>query len=203
MTDRPKFTAARTLLPFGSVLVLVLVLAACGDGEPPETGTPCAGGWSDVDEAIEQAEERLDFDVLVPTYLPATTALIPEGSIDPPEKITLAFYPCPDTTTSVLGPRVVISQGPRAGGLPEPEESDPPTERAQIAGTPVLMDRTSSGKQASISTSWRQAGLSLFVSLTWESRDSRPPEITADMEREAIRVVESIIQQSDVTESAR
>ena len=189
--------------PLCAVLVLVLTMAACGNGADSEGSTLCGGGWPDLDRAMEEAEAELDFDVLVPTYLPATTSSIPEPTIHPRDEISLIFPPCSDITSDILGPQVIIEETTVVGGLPEPGHSDPPTERVQIGGTSALMQQGESFDAVSIAISWHQAGLSLVTHFQWGSRDADPPEITEQMEMEAVRVAESIIQQGDVSQSGR
>ncbi len=181
-----------------ALLLLVLAMAACNGGAPPKASTLCGGGWQDLDKAIEEVEARLDFDVLVPTDLPATTSSIPEATIYPlRDEIRILFPPCPDMTSDPLGPQVIISETTRDGGLPEPGFSDPPTERIQIRGTSVLIQQGSSPDTVTIGIGWRQGGLSLLADFIWGSEDAPAPEITEDMEMEALRVVESIIEQRD------
>ena len=177
-------------------LVLVLsIAAACGDNAPPEASALCGGGWPDLDNAIEEAEGELDFNVVAPTYLPATTSSVPEIAIHPREEIRLDFLPCPDTTSTVLGPRVLINETTQDIRLAEPGSSDLPTERIQILGTSMLMQQAYTENNASLAIGWQQAGLSLIGTFVWTTKDSPPPNITEQMKTEAIRVVESIIRQ--------
>jgi hypothetical protein len=182
-----------------TVLVLALAMSACSNGAAPEASSLCGGGWPDLDKAIEEAEEGVDFEVLVPTYLPATTSSLPEATIHSREDVTLLFPPCAEAVSGVdsdvVGPAITIAETTQVGGLPEPGYSDPPTERIQIQGTPALIQRGSSPDTVSVGIGWQQRGLSMLATLTWQSDDTGPPEVTPQMETEALRVVESIIEQ--------
>lgn len=194
-------TKATFPIPLCIPLVLVLTMAACGNGADSEGHTLCGGGSADIDQVIQEIEARLDFNLLLPTHLPDSTSPLPEATIHSREDETLLFPPCAEgasgVDSDVVGPAITITETTQVGGLPEPGHSDPPTERIQIQGTSALIQRGNSPDTVSIAVSWRQAGLSLFATLTWKSEDAGPPEITEQMETEAVRVVESIIQQGE------
>jgi hypothetical protein len=193
------FRQAPLPLLFTAVLLLVLVIAACGGGGQATNSTSCGGDSADIDDAIQENEARLDFNLLLPTHLPDSTSPLPEATIHSREDVTLLFPPCAEgasgVDSDVVGPAITITETTQLGGLPEPGHSDPPTERIQIQGTSALIQRGNSSDTVSIAVSWQQAGLSLFAILTWKSEDAGPSEITEQMETEALRVAESIIQQ--------
>ena len=197
MTAHDAF--ARAIFPGSICIVLVLALgiSGCSSSATPEARTFCGGGWPDLDKAIEEAEEGVDFGVLVPTYLPATTSSIMEANVHPRDEIAIFFYPCPNSTSDILGPLVEITETTLPESLPEPGDSDPPTKRIQIRGKSALIQQGASPDTASIAIGWQQRGLSMLATLIWQSNDAGAPEMTPQMEMEALRVVESVIEQGE------
>lgn len=188
-------------VPFYLALFLVLALSACSDGQSPETMVPC-GGQPDLHEHMEPIQAALDFDVLVPTYLPATTSSIPEPTLYPlRDEIEILFARCPDIASGVPGPQIQITETTQELRLADPGSSLPSTERLEIRGASALITQGSSGDTALLGIGWQQAGLSLSATFMWGSRDGTPPEITPEMKAEALRVVESIIEQGEATGS--
>ena len=197
MTAHHTFTKAAFPASFCLALLLALAMAACGNGARPGENAFCGGGWPYLDRAIEEAEALIDIDVLVPTYLPATTSSILESTINPPDNIIILFGACPERTSDILGPQVSIEETSQDIHLAEPGQSNPPSERVQILGTSALKVKGGSGQVAIFTVGWQQAGLSLIATFAWTDGDTSPPEITADMEKEALRVVESLIRQGE------
>jgi RHS repeat-associated protein len=199
---RPEHGFAARLL--AAALLVALTMPGCGDGGTPEGRVQC-GGSPSLGEAMESAEGMLDFEVLVPTYLPATTSSIAELTIHPRDEVRILFDPCPKTPADVVGPAIIVTETTEIVAF-EPDYSDPLSERIEIRGTSAEMMQANPPDRATstaVLVGWHQAGLSLSAHFTWASREGPPPEITSDMKAEAIRVVESIIQQGDVTGSGQ
>lgn len=192
---QPMFKQPPSFLSLTTVILFATVFAACGDSEPTSERTRC--DVAGVDEAIKEIETQLDFTLLLPSHLPDSTSPLPEATIHSREDVTLLFPPCVEApsriNSEVIGPALTITETTQRTGLPEPGDSDPPTERIRVGETPALIQRGSSTDTSSIALSWQQAGLSVFVILTWKGDDASPPEITERMEAEALRAAESMI----------
>ena len=177
MTAHHTLSKAALLASLCLALPLALAMAACGNGANSGESAYCGGGWPDLDKAVEEREALIDIDVLVPTYLPATTSSILESTIHPPDEISILFGPCPERTSDLLGPQVSIRETSRDDPLAESDQS----KRIQILGTSVLIQKSGFGREAIMNIGWQQAGLSLIATFQWADGDASPPEITAEM----------------------
>jgi hypothetical protein len=182
-----------------AALLIVPAIAACGDGGSPQVSAQC-GGLPNLDKAREIIETSLDFEVLIPTFLPATTSANAEPTINLPDEISILFPSCPDTTSGVLGPQIVLDETTQLVTFPEPGQSDPPTERVQVQDASVLLSQGGFDDTTTVGIDWHQAGLSISATFMWTNKGGPPPEITPEMKAEALRVVESIVEQGEVTE---
>lgn len=180
-----------------AAVLIVPAIAGCSNGGSSQVGTPC-GNSPSLGQHRGTIESLVDFQVVLPKYLPTGTYPVPEPTVNLPDEIVILFRPCPNTVSSVVGPAIIIEETTQSASLPEPGESDPPTERIQIGGLSALMQQE--GPEGMM-IGWQQGGLSLFANFMWESRDGPLPEMTAEMKAEAIRVVESMMEQGREAES--
>lgn len=178
-----------------TIALVAVVLAACSSGGP-EADELCGTSPPDVDRAIATAEAT-DFDLVLPAYLPPTTASIPDLTIEAPNEATLRFAPCSVQTSVAEGPQVLITESTEPLQFYQPGTSVPPTERLEIAGHYVLYSQTSATSQPTIGVNWRQADLSFIAILTWHTRDGSSISVSEEMKSEAIRIVESMIKQGE------
>src|SRR5437870_5389843 len=108
MTAGPARVTSPASVICAVVIALLTLALACGQDAPAQDSSRCGNGPLDLGNAIEGAETKVNFEVMTPSYLPATTSSVLEVTVHTPDEVSLLFPPCPEITPAVLGPRVVI-----------------------------------------------------------------------------------------------
>ncbi len=179
----------RVIGPVATAVLIAMSLStgACEDPRPklsPEE-------LEKIRAELGLAEERVDFEIIAPEYLPDGTDRDLFAFEQPEDGINFVFVAIEDDTIPLhMRARVEIveASSPFAFHVGLPEVS--------IAGIDVGISKTEGrAEQVRVDLFWNREGMGFVVLLSWLKPSAPLIEVTEEMEHQAILVAESIIAQ--------
>ena len=144
---------------------------------------------------LSEAQSLASFEIVLPSYVPSETSAEPEifyaAEGATPEGLRVVFSPENSNAGEEQGLRITILEAPGDFSLPQTYRA----EVVQIGGVPVELAMDPADEdEARIMTAWKASGTGFGVEFFWLSGGSAEGIITADMRKDMIRVIESMIE---------